>query len=321
MPAPLCVAANISAMSRPAEGSAVILLYHRVGISTTGDNDLRVDLDDFRRQLHHLKQTYTVMPLDGIVSGLAERNLRPRTIAITFDDGYLENLCVVAPIVREFDIPVTFFVSTAGLTEPSESWWDVVERVMTSGNALPPRLDLFGDGTLTAATDTVAARRVAQRILNTYFFQLGAADRQRAVHALAQWSGTRLTPRESHRVLMTEELHMLARVPGVSIGAHSVHHLALTHLTPEECRYEIVQSKSMLEAVLCRTMGGFAYPYGDCDGGVAATVRSAGFRYAVTVRPGAATFDDDLWLLPRCEVKDAVARNFQAWLAARFDPS
>ena len=55
---------------------------------------------------------YQVVPLQEAVRQMAYGAGRRRLVAITFDDGYLDNATTAAPIMRGLGLPATFFVST-----------------------------------------------------------------------------------------------------------------------------------------------------------------------------------------------------------------
>lgn len=81
------------------------------------------------------------------------------------------------------------------------------------------------------------------------------------------------------------ELVRLERL-GFAIGSHTVHHLELTLLPPEQARYELDASRGALRRHLHRAVWWFAYPAGRVDGAVASLVRAAGYRLAFTTQSG-----------------------------------
>ena len=121
-------------------------------------------------------------------------------------------------------------------------------------------------------------------------------------------------------MLLAGELARLAGAPGVSVGAHTAHHVALPARPEAEQRSEVTGSRSALEALIGRPITGFSYPYGAQDATAVETVRRAGYTYAVTVEPGTIVSGADRFRLPRCEVKARFASEFPAWLAATAAP-
>ena len=72
----------------------------------------------------------------------------------------------------------------------------------------------------------------------------------------------------------------------VEIGAHTVHHSYLKGLPKEVAKYEIDESKKMLEDLIHAPVVSFAYPYGAFDAQAEELVSEAGFKTAVTTVPG-----------------------------------
>jgi len=101
--------------------TTLILAYHRV---TTEDGpdpwELKVTPSHFREQMEVLS--------NHRVLSLAQAMLceKPRSVAITFDDGYEDNLLEAAPVLLEYGYPATFFIVSGQPHTPF--WWDVVSR-------------------------------------------------------------------------------------------------------------------------------------------------------------------------------------------------
>lgn len=296
--------------------AAAILLYHRVGDDAVDSHDLQVNVRDFRCHLRHLRTHYQPVTLDAVAESVrTDVPLPPRAVAVTLDDGYLQNLELILPLLGEFEVPATFFVTTEGLNERHENWWDVLPRMMLGPHRLPSALDLYGDGTWVASTTTALERDRAHDRLTQHFYGLSASQRRERLAALHEWSGVPMRPRESHRVLLADELASLARDPFASVGAHSVHHLALPTQSPQEQTWEVTESKAILESVLSAPVHGFSYPYGAYDRATVDAVRQADYQYAVTVDAGLVDAGASLFQLPRCEVKARIASTFDTWLA------
>lgn len=90
-----------------------ILLYHRIA---EDGNRFSVSLEVFKKQMTYLQENrYTILPLSNVVNAFYEnRTLPPRSAIITFDDGYKDFL-EAWKVLKEFNFPVTLFLSTAFL--------------------------------------------------------------------------------------------------------------------------------------------------------------------------------------------------------------
>lgn len=70
------------------------------------------------------------------------------------------------------------------------------------------------------------------------------------------------------------------RRAGMSVGAHTIHHVHLPNVPPMKAREEIVMSKQMLEDILKEPVSIFAYPYGETTDSIEGFVRDAGYKAA-----------------------------------------
>jgi len=89
-----------------------VIMYHRVLTNPDPGYKLAVSSRDFYRQMRFLKENnFNVLPLSELVRLVGEKKkLPPRTIAITFDDGYRDNYICAFPILKKFRLPATIFV-------------------------------------------------------------------------------------------------------------------------------------------------------------------------------------------------------------------
>ena len=91
-------------------GRLAILCYH--GISQSDQHEWRpglyVSQKTFRRRMQMLADGgYQVLPLSEALQGLRSGELPPRSVAITFDDGFVDFYQLAFPILKEFAFPAT----------------------------------------------------------------------------------------------------------------------------------------------------------------------------------------------------------------------
>jgi CelD/BcsL family acetyltransferase involved in cellulose biosynthesis/peptidoglycan/xylan/chitin deacetylase (PgdA/CDA1 family)/ubiquinone/menaquinone biosynthesis C-methylase UbiE len=294
----------------------VILMYHRVTALPSDTYGLAVHPERFREHLEILQRNYCPLALDELVEAARVGDIPDDAVAITFDDGYLDNLTTASPLLVEAGLPATFFLTTDGLDEQREYWWDATERIFLGDQAIPSSLDLYGDGRWVRSTATAQERAEAHTAINEVIRPASPAYQRRLLDRIVAWSGLHLAPRDTHRRLVTEEVRTLAARPLHTIGAHSARHLWLPTQTADVQRYEVRESKQTLERLLAKPIHTFAYPYGAVDELARSQVDEAGFTNAVTVRPGQVRTGTDRLLLPRIEIRDSDADTFAARLNA-----
>lgn len=102
------------------------------------------------------------------------------------------------------------------------------------------------------------------------------------------------------RLLDTARIRELSQY-GIEFGSHSLTHPLLTSLSDSELRSELIDSKARLEDLLGKSVQAFAYPWGDVDARVRASVAQAGYKAAFTIDEGL-NFWDDKYLARRVNV-------------------
>jgi peptidoglycan/xylan/chitin deacetylase (PgdA/CDA1 family) len=148
-------------------------------------------------------------------------------------------------------------------------------------------------------------------------FAAASEERRSLMGQLAAWAGLKTDASDHSRAMTTTELLDLAAVPGIEIGAHTQSHPRLADLPLALQEQEIVGSRRALEDVLDRTVSTFAYPFGrrsDYTDETADLVRQASFDLACSNEPGLLTSGADRLELPRLQVHDWDAAQFEWWL-------
>jgi peptidoglycan/xylan/chitin deacetylase (PgdA/CDA1 family) len=229
---------------RAASGCRV-LMYHAVGGEVSGDAQRLYSIEPERFASHvrciaGALGASTVALGAGVAAG--------RGLAITFDDGYRNNLTVAAPLLVDANLPFTVFVTSDFVSDAQPQY------------------------------------------------------------------------------LSQAELQELARLPGVTIGAHGRSHRPLTECNDKELADELAGSRGWLEDLLGRPVTTMSYPHGAVDARVRAAVAEASYEVAACSRFGAHRFGDDPLLVARNDIwaEDSTARllakaaghwDWMAWCA------
>ncbi len=305
------------AVAHSKRGCGVILGYHRVAAADSDIHSMCVAPDDFQGQMEHLSRECTPLPLAELLTRAQAADLPSKAVAVTFDDGYLDALATASPILVDLGIPASFFVSVEAIDSGRAYWWDRLERMFLSGLPLPDRLELRWRGEdRSFATDHPESRQQAHQDLYELFIRCPPAQRDDLERQLQSWAPESWLDDPDSRSLNLSELTRLAEHH--VIGAHSVHHLALSHQTFDTQQREIFDSKSALEDLLDRPVTLFAYPYGDVSDSAAELVRAASYEAAVTCEQASVDEWPDPFRLPRWAVPTDDDLDFDNWLDRCF---
>jgi peptidoglycan/xylan/chitin deacetylase (PgdA/CDA1 family) len=292
---------------------AVILMYHRVlpraqAHSERVEDGMFVDPATFGRHLDWLAADFSVMPLAAIVDDLeAGRVLPEKACAITFDDGWYDNLVHGLPELEKRQMPATLFAVSDRVGTRGGFWPDEMERRLAQA-APATRADLASEiGLAGAATDPAAFLEFLKGISETARPALLERIRAVTTDALA----------DRRELMNWEELDRLAAA-NIDIEVHGASHAILTGLDASGIRSELSRSLESLRAKGHARHTLLAYPSGAYDEEVVSIARELGYRAAVTTEPGLASAEVDLLKLPRVGIHDDISRTHAEFL--RFVP-
>lgn len=278
----------------------LVLAFHRVARDPDPYDPAMTSADRFARELDALAG-FEVVPLRQGLDDLAAGRLKRPAVAITFDDGYRDQLEVAQPLLEARGYPSTVFVCPAFIDGPN-LWhdrllWALREGV--TGRELPLAGHPHVDDRRVIPEDLTARRALASTCIEAVKF-LPLAAREQAVSAIEVACGAPTAPRW---MLDRQELRRLADRPGVEIGAHTRHHPILASCSAAEAAEEIAGSRRDLEHLLGRPVPLFAYPNGhagrDFGEREVQLVRAAGYSHACTSDWGSVHRGTDRWQLPR----------------------
>jgi peptidoglycan/xylan/chitin deacetylase (PgdA/CDA1 family) len=213
---------------------------------------------------------------------------REAAVAVTFDDGYRDNLTTAKPLLERHGVPATVFVVSGYVDSGVDFWWDALERYRAvSGLADPEYRALHRDLQLKSH-----------------------AEREELIRSLD------VPPSTERTTLSGDELARLCDGGLIEVGAHTVTHPDLRELSDAAQFDELQSSKHQLEDRLGRPVRGLAYPYGGVGAGSVAAARSAGFAYACTTEEGVVDADTNALLVPRLHVEDWPADELERRVTA-----
>jgi len=303
-------------------------MYHRIADDPIDPWRLAVSADHFGGQLEVLQRTRRPVSLTTFVRGLQSGTLSENAVAVTFDDGYADNLFAGKPRLAAADVPAMVFLATGYLGRPGQFWWDELARlILCTTEAQTFQIAIRGTAThfdlgdepplastasWRAPTDPGRSRRqAAYASIWRACRSLDEGQREEVLAALRQALNGQVEPPGHSRPLTNEEARLLMRDGLVEIGAHSVTHPLLSEVDDRSLYREIADSKVGCEALSETEITAFAYPYGDFNPAVRSAVAAAGFTHACSTIPGTVSSRTDVFALPRIQVLDWDGDKFE----------
>lgn len=293
----------------------LVLMYHRVIDDPRADPfqlGMCVQKHRFAGQLAWLKNNTHVMPLDQAIARLlAGEPLPPRAVAITFDDGYRDNLTIAAPLLKQFGFPATVYVVTGGLEDSTPLWWDQVIAMMASTPeqtlhtgalelaGLPPTLSL-----------AAGQRRDSCILLLDALWSCNAPQIRETLTRLAALLKPSHDPLLSAKRMSPQEIQALA-AEGFSIGGHTITHVDPKQLTRAQLLDELRESRHALQVLCQQPVDSFAYPGGRSSVWMPDLLAEVGFQHAVTTQRGINQAPLDRYAIARIGMPDTPMGDFK----------
>jgi peptidoglycan/xylan/chitin deacetylase (PgdA/CDA1 family) len=303
----------------PSRGLA-ILRYHAVCDPEGHDYAepaICVTPDAFRRHARYLARHYVVLALPHAVDVLRTgQTLPPNAVAITFDDGYADNLGA-ARVLHDHGLTATFYLTAACIGGEQPFWPSEIREFVRRAAGTALTLEVDGER-LEIGCGTPSERRVAIRLLARLFKSRTLPTRERLREQLRAQApaATGNSP-----MLTWDDVREMHRL-GMTIGGHTLTHANLPSAGPAVARDEIIGCKARLEREVGSPITMFSYPNGGAeryfDDTIKHIVREAGFRAATTSKNAFAGPASDLFALERIQVAERLEDLIFALEIERF---
>jgi peptidoglycan/xylan/chitin deacetylase (PgdA/CDA1 family) len=297
-----------------AHSGFLALMYHSVPGAAHADfvdPAWAIPEDLFEQQLQLLAENCHVVSLaqaHAFVMGDSEP-LPPRSVVLTFDDGYLDNLEVAAPLLRKYQMPATIFVPTGYIDRQEPQWIDELhcafrfrqnDKIRVA--ALPSSFDLSNEH----------GQRHAYLCLSTELLRHRHAERRRLLDEIkSQLQPSRAPPRLT--LSWAELRSMRQTAPDIEIGLHGHDHDALATLALEEATAEVRLAQERFEAEMGYRARYISYPYGRYSEALRGQLAALGLVGAFKTQPTQRIEQgSDPWAMPRYEVTRSLV-DFRLW--------
>jgi len=298
----------------------LIINYHRIGDplrSRFNRGVFSATVEQFDRQVAYLKRRFPIVAGEELEAlGVSDKPLKRMYVAVTFDDGYLDNYTHAFDVLRHHGCSATFFLVPTYVGTNTVPWWDTIAYLvrnsphssLTLGIPSPLTVPLEGD-----------RQRAIFAVLHHYK-RVDNTHQDEFLRHLKTVAGCEI-PAVDRRFLDWEEANEM-QAAGMAIGSHTFTHRILSQLSEEEQQQELKRSRSILEQKMRRPVLTLAYPVGSTTAFTQSTERissAAGYKLCFSFYGGINTpinFRPTNLLRNRFEPDELLFRNQIAWMTS-----
>lgn len=280
--------------------SLLIFPYHRVAPQPDDLLLAPIPPEAFETQIAHLARHYRVLPLDVALDLLFAGQLPPRATAITFDDGYRDNLEYARAILERHAVAATIFLATDFIGTGRLAPHDEIARAVNHAGVQSGRIVWKGEN-VDLQFDAPGGRAAAITRLTGWLRPCNAEETKALLALIEEATKARVSDCRPAAMLSWDDVRSM-QGGLIAFGSHGRSHVACGRLSLAELGAELAESRAIIERELATRVRVFAYPFGkppDIGPQAAAMVRDAGYDYALTTVDQAASLASDRYALPR----------------------
>lgn len=282
---------------------AVILMYHSIAPSKLAnwiEPEGHTKPSVFESQMNFLANHRNVISLNQLIAQfLKNKTPQAGSIVLTFDDGYLDNMTVAAPILARYELPATWYLPTGMIDRGENPWIDRLYTIFKTKSQTKLSIEGVGSWDLLDVKDQLLAyEKLKEKLLISSFI-----ERENIIANIIKQLQPSLTP--PRLILSWSEIRKVMRdFPNIEMGVHSTNHVDFSHSTQDIVRSEIKQCVADFRKELGHNPKHFAFPYNRYNSLAQELVRESGLISAVTSGSGREILIEngaDFLALPRLE--------------------
>ena len=310
----------------------LILAYHRVlppehPDRLTEQPGMYVSPDTLSMHIKLLKSHFDIVTVEEWAHrSTSNKPLPARACALTFDDGWRDNLEYAFPILRAERVPATMYVVTDLVGTVYDFWPNRIARLLGNRDMLDARhwpawfTEILRGVTKASTERRALSAEEIDRVITTCKFHF-TDDSMFELLKILETDETSVPHRARRNLLSWDEIRTLSDSGIFSFGSHTRRHRRLTsNLSTPVLKDEICESRRILEDRLGKPVESFCYPNGDfCT--AALELVQVSYCAAVTMQRGTNSPNSARHLMQRVGIHDAASSTkpaFLSWIARAY---
>jgi len=290
------------------KNTAAIFLFHRVSPQRDPMWD-PMDPALFEKCLAYIRKNFTVCTLDAVIADPTHKGTKPKA-AVTFDDGYRDFIDHALPLLDQYKVPASMFVTTGCIDSGQPVWTYIMDSLFYNTKKLSLKTGIELPALLTQTSWPSAAERIGfGKKIKQRIKYIPASERQVVIDCISNSFNDVQIP--GNLMMNWEEIKSIHQ-NGVQVGAHSVTHPTMDTLENEEdIQFELSSGERIREMTGIEA-GIFSYPNGSYDERVTRLAQQAGYGAALAVNKRPAYKGEDRFAISRIELYN------ESWFKTRM---
>lgn len=198
------------------------------------NRDLEITPDELERLIvDKRRQGFRFVDMDAFVAASHGKLWGRHLVHVTFDDGFADVFNYAYPILKQHEVPFTLYVTTDMPDGKADLWWLQLEQLANGDEE-------WFENTMKQIYDRHEPIAETMHAITASEIDLDLSRRQ---------------------TILWGEIREMVSEGWCTVGSHGVSHSALSLLSEEQAKAELVNSKHRIEEMLGTTVRHFSYPH------------------------------------------------------------
>lgn len=271
-------------------GIGHVLLFHRVCTENNYilNNYLLVTQKYLENVLNFfISKNIDIVTLDECYNRITTNGKVKRFVTFTFDDGYADNLTHALPVFEKYNAPFAIFLTNAFPDYKIVCWWYLLENLVMNNDRIE-----FHENGIDYVYSTLTIDEKKDAFWKIRRFIIESSPENFFPRLKTVFNDIDLFDLTKKLALSWDQVSELSKHPLVTIGSHTVNHLALSKLTEEKAIHEISDSIKIIQGKIGKPVLYMAYPFGSSS---EASVREFNFARNCGVKMAFTAIDGNIF--------------------------
>ena len=270
-------------------GLGHILTFHRV-VPNTGayriHNHKSLEISPFQleKTIKYFKENnYLFLKIDQLQDYLLSQEKR-KFVIFTFDDGYIDNYTYAFPLMVKYKVPFTIYIASGFPDRQIVLWWYYLEDFILNRERISFE---WNNHHYFYHCRNNYEKEKSFYALRNLFIETWHTEIPDLIKNVSDSKSFNPFEKTEELMLDWQQIKKLAGNELITIGGHTVNHLALSKQTQKMAVYEITHSKERIESQTGCFVEHFSFPFGsrnEVSSRDFELISRAGYRTGVTTQ-------------------------------------